>query len=357
MENMTRQELSNFIKTKEAELDELRTASANGEVVDFGKMSRIEVEIEDANNELEKMAELEGEYESGSNLAKAQQEYEDQEDDIEESQIQDIREIQIEEEQKQDKGEFTLTITDWQIKTGIEIIPDEYIKQRYDKYLTEEEFKDILANENVPKIIKEPGKAEVFLKTPEDWESVRTSMSSLEEAIRNNNFPIDVNDQSYILLQYDKDKIRDEHKDKDENGYAQIDDEDIHGISENDDARENVEEEQRLEEEANSQDETGTLWNKIKIGLKNGMKIVAAKEMLEAAKDIATIAGVVSPEVKVAAVALSVIEKGAEVGKQAFDKISNELNRDLNNPNPLEANEQEQDIEEEPLPGFDRKIY
>lgn len=116
--------------------------------------------------------------------------------------------------------DFKLTLVDWQIRTGIEIVPDNYIKYRNSKFLTEQEFRDILKYENVPKIVREPGKAEKYLKSEEDWNSIRTSMSSLKQAIQRGDFPKQVDNDDYILLQYSRDAVRDENGD----GYLNLDD-------------------------------------------------------------------------------------------------------------------------------------
>lgn len=114
------------------------------------------------------------------------------------------------EEAQTSTHEFKLTLTDWQRRAGIEIVPDDYIRFKNSKFLTEQEFRDILQYENVPKIVREPGSAEKFLKTQDDWNSMRTSMDTLKQAIRRGDFPKEVDDNDYILLQYSKDEIRDE---------------------------------------------------------------------------------------------------------------------------------------------------
>lgn len=271
MENMTRQELLEFIKSKEEELADLRKAVEDGEPVDIAEMSRIEDEIEEAeylekdlekaeqdlnedafeNQDIEeeqvKMMEeqkvqeqdleenekevLEEELDDEDRLLKEEQGIENEEieniiDEKEEQELDDEEQKIQDEEIENNGGEYKLSVTAWQIKTGIEIIPDEYIKQKYDKNITEEEFKDILRNENVPKVIQKPGKAEQYLKTSEDWENVKTSKSALEEAIRIGNFPVNVEQESYILLEYNKDEIRSDVN-NDSKERVEIDEKDI----------------------------------------------------------------------------------------------------------------------------------
>lgn len=102
MENMSRSELENFIITKEQELDNLRTSIANGEDVPFSKLVNLEEEIENAESELEKLAELERDDNSGSNLENARtrekvKEYEiDNEDELEANRIRDEQEKALE---------------------------------------------------------------------------------------------------------------------------------------------------------------------------------------------------------------------------------------------------------------------
>ena len=57
---------------------------------------------------------------------------------------------------------------------------------------------EVLDKENVPKIIREPGRAESFLKSDEDWRAVETSDSSLREAIEAGNIPTNVDNDDYI---------------------------------------------------------------------------------------------------------------------------------------------------------------
>ena len=69
MENETRQEiLSKFIKSKQQELEDLRDASAKGELIPLGKIHDLENEIEKAENELAELDEIDGVYDAGSNF-------------------------------------------------------------------------------------------------------------------------------------------------------------------------------------------------------------------------------------------------------------------------------------------------
>lgn len=124
----------------------------------------------------------------------------------------------IEEEKREEKeasGEKTQTLRDWQRESGIDIIPDESIIRKYDKYLTREEFMVVLNNENVPKVVKEAGRAEQFLKSPEDWDTIRTSKSALEQTLNSNDgkLPLEnMNEHSYMLMIPDN-KIEDRNGD------------------------------------------------------------------------------------------------------------------------------------------------
>lgn len=384
MENMSRSELENFIITKEQELDDLRTAIANGENVPFSKLVEIEEEIEDAESELEKLAELERDDNSGSNLENARtrekvKEYEiDNEDELEANRIREEQEKALEEtrkeeekeEQEQEKNEAAelensedssprFTLTQWENKTGIDIVPDDYIRQKYSKELTEEEFKQILQNENVTKIIQEPGLAEEYLKTSEDWASVKTSKSAIDQAIRSGNFPTEVNEESYILLEYNKDKIMDEHEDRNDEGYGKIDEEDIYGNETNDS---DFEEEIKDSSETREEDEKEVQDSIIEQVAKDYMKVKGAEatiamtdQVVEMAKSMGYVnaPNIETLEAQVAPLVASVItQENEEIPKSDFDKISRGMSYDLEHP----YQEEEHEMEEEPMPGMPRKI-
>lgn len=385
MENVSRSELQNFIITKEQELDDLRTAIANGENVPFSKLVEIEDEIEDAESELEKLAELERDDNSGSNLENARtrvkvKEYEiDNEGELEANRIREEQEKTLEETRKeeekkeeqekngneeletQDDSSPKFTLTQWENKTGINIVPDDYIRQKYSKELTEEEFKQILQNENVPKIIQEPGLAEQYLKTPEDWASVKTSKSAIDQAVRSGNFPTEVSEESYILLEYNKDKIMDEHENKDEEGYGKIDEEDIYGKETNNSG---FEEEIKAPPEAIEEDEKEVQDSIIEQVAKEYMKIKGAEATVVMTDQVAQMAmsmGYMNAQNIVAMgaaqvvplVASAISQENEEIPKSDFDKISRGLSYDLEHPYQEEEHEIE---EEEPMPGMPRKI-
>ena len=149
--------------------------------------------------------------ETGSN-----QKEEEQEKDPEE------KEEEKRKQKEAEAGEQTMTLREWQRKSGVEIVPDEAVRRKYDMYLTQDEFMTILNNENVPKVIKEVGKAEQFLKSPEDWDCVRTSPDALAQTLNKNDgkLPIEgLNENSYMLM-VPNDKIGD----RDSDGDIDIDD-------------------------------------------------------------------------------------------------------------------------------------
>lgn len=267
------------------------------------------------------------------------------------TEVADNQELQNDDGQK-------FTLVDWQIKTGIDIIPDEYIKKRYDKHITEAEFKEILSTENVPKIVKEPGKAEMYLKTPEDWESVRTSVSALKNAVENGNFPRDVYDESYILLQYDKDKIYDNDKEPENDGYGKIDEDDIFGRADSDDFRQEVREEEDLEEETDKQDDSGGLWQMAKKGLKSGIKAMLVKDAIEQLSSIMQIDGYENVSSDLTTLVEDIIAGGASIGMHDLKEIISNINNALNKPQEIDYNNDiYETIEEEPQPGFPRRPY
>lgn len=386
MENMSRSELENFIITKEQELDNLRAAIANGEDVSFSKLVEVEEEIEDAESELEQLAELERDDNSGSNLENARtrekiKEYEIDEQDvleanrIKEEQEKDLEEVQKQEEQEQQENEEALTeelentddsslkftLAQWENRTGINIVPDDYIRQKYSKDLTEEQFKEILKNENVPKIIQEPGLAENYLKTPEDWASVKTSKSAIDQAIKSGNFPTEVNEESYILLEYNQDKIMDEHEDRNDDGYGKIDEEDIYGkASKGSGFEEEIKDSSETKNEDIEANENAqeSIINQIAEEYLTIQGVNAAVVLVPQLVEMAESMGymdmsTIDIEQLAPLIDSNLDSLSDDTTKSDFDKISRNMVHDLEHP---ELEEEHEINEEEQMPGMLRKI-
>lgn len=386
MENMSRSELENFIITKEQELDNLRAAIANGEDVSFSKLVEVEEEIEEAESELEQLAELERDDNSGSNLENARtrekiKEYEIDEQDvleanrIKEEQEKDLEEVQKQEEQEQQENEEALTeelentddsslkftLAQWENRTGINIVPDDYIRQKYSKDLTEEQFKEILKNENVPKIIQEPGLAENYLKTPEDWASVKTSKSAIDQAIKSGNFPTEVNEESYILLEYNQDKIMDEHEDRNDDGYGKIDEEDIYGkASKGSGFEEEIKDSSETKNEDIEANENAqeSIINQIAEEYLTIQGVNAAVVLVPQLVEMAESMGymdmsTIDIEQLAPLIDSNLDSLSDDTTKSDFDKISRNMVHDLEHP---ELEEEHEINEEEQMPGMPRKI-
>lgn len=254
MENLSRTELEKKIGGLEKQIAELQEAALNGNEVNLGEISKLQDELDLLNEELDEMARNDGDIEPKTEIeikeytidAEKDEEYEDNVQKVREQEEMEIvakeqetKEQEEEKEQdekeqskdveKEDKGngERSLTLLDWQKESGIELLPDDEIKQKYDKFLTREEFMSILDNENVPKLIRESGRAESFLKSNEEWKAVETSDSALREAVYNGNIPVEVDDEAYIKRQYDDSEIRDNDERSNEDGYGKIDEKDI----------------------------------------------------------------------------------------------------------------------------------
>lgn len=356
--------LQDLLDEKENALEELTTEMAQNSGVDFEKAQKDEIENQDyeeeervrQEEETKRIQEIEMEEREKEELAAREEE---EKEELEREQEKEQEQEQEQEQEISSDGETRHTLTDWQLKTGIDIIPDEYIQQKYGKHLTEQEFKDILRNENVPKVIKEPGAAENYLKSADDWDNVRTSISALEQAIRSGNFPVDVNDASYILLEYDKDTIQDEHEDKDEDGYGKIDEEDIYGAIDQEEREK--EEEKKLRDYIEQDAENDSLLSELQAYVLKGMLAVRAKAALELAKEAmkeigsASIKSMSAAAPLVASLAARGCDFAVDVGKSAFEKIKRTLENDLENPvPPLENDMDEKEEEWEPQPGMPR---
>lgn len=257
MENLSRTELEKKIGGLEMQIVELQEAALNGNEVNLGEISKLQDELDLLNEELDEMARNDGDIEpkskdeiNSTNNAEDKEDELDKQIQFEQEKIEKEEMERLSEEQENEKnkeelekeipndndmenevsnegGERKLTLLDWQKESGIELLPDDEIKQKYDKFLTREEFMSILDNENVPKLIRESGRAESFLKSDEDWRAVETSDSALREAVDNGNIPVEVDGEDYIKRQYSDSEIRDKDESSMEDGYGKIDAEDI----------------------------------------------------------------------------------------------------------------------------------
>ena len=256
MENLSRTELEKRIGGLEVQIDDLRSAAANGNEVNLGEIEKLQDELDLLNEELDEMERNDGGIDSKTEDEIIVLEEDDERQELENARLQEEQERnerenlekeyeqqkeqdemienketkeELEEKIPQNDGERRLTLLDWQKESGVELLPDDAIKQKYDKFLTREEFMEVLDKENVPKVIREPGRAEDFLKSDADWRAVETSDSSLREAIDIGNIPIDIDNDDYIKRQYGDGKadVIDNDKDPDEDGYGQIDRDDV----------------------------------------------------------------------------------------------------------------------------------
>lgn len=347
--------LEDILDEKKNALEELTTEMAQNSGVDFEDAVENEREKDtkdDSDNREQKTRE-----EEEKRLEEEREEQENQEDEKNEEETthqetqDEISDQETQEEMNKDDGEKRLTLVEWQLRTGIDIVADESIRRKYDKNLTESEFKEILNNENVPKIIKNPGSAEKYLKSAEDWENVKTSKSALEEAIRVGNFPVDVNDDSYILLQYDKNTIRDTDKDGEE-GRGEINEDEIRAaLGEKNVNDDKASKSQEFEDERlNSMVQSD--------GIKEYMMARDIVEYMELANEIGEEATIVPLQAENAEmktmIASSLSEGIGDVTKKEIDSTTAEMLHTLLNPYEEEL-EEDRDMDDEiPMPGQKR---
>lgn len=269
MENLSRTELEKKIGDLEAQIDDLRNVAANGNEVNLGEIEKLQSELDLLNEELSEM-----ERNDGGIAPKTEDEINeitnnDEKEELEKARKQEEQEKKEKEEKElpkdkdeevapQNDGERRLTLLDWQKESGVELLPDDAIKKKYDKFLTREEFMEVLDKENVPKIIREPGRAENFLKSDEDWRAVETSDSSLREAIEAGNIPTNVDNDDYIKRQYGDGRadVRDNDVDPSQDGYGKIDKDDVNeAVGYEDDEKEVKNEEAANTKENNEEKE------------------------------------------------------------------------------------------------------
>ena len=287
MENLSRTELEKKIGGLEAQIDDLRSAAASGNEVNLGEIEKLQDELDLLNEELDEIGRNDGDIDPKTedeiivieedderqelenarlqeeqernereNLEKEHEQQNEKDEMIENKETKELEEKEkLEEEIPQNDDERKLTLLDWQKESGVELLSDDAIKQKYDKFLTREEFMDVLDKENVPKIIREPGKAEEFLKSDADWRAVETSDSSLREAIDNGSIPTDIDNDDYIKRQYGDGKadVIDNDKDPGEKGYGKIDRDDVNEALE--DREEDNKEEDKNRKEPNDFEE------------------------------------------------------------------------------------------------------
>ena len=290
MENLSRTELEKKIGGLEAQIDDLRNATANGNEINLGEIEKLQSELDLLNEELSEMERNDGgiapktedeineitnndekeelekarkqEEQEKNEKEKMEKEHEQQENDEQkdqekkEKEEKELPKDKDEEVAPQNDGERRLTLLDWQKESGVELLPDDAIKKKYDKFLTREEFMEVLDKENVPKIIREPGRAESFLKSDEDWRAVETSDSSLREAIEAGNIPTNVDNDDYIKRQYGDGRadVRDNDENPNQDGYGKIDKDDVNEAVGHEDDEKEVEDEKAVNAKENNEE-------------------------------------------------------------------------------------------------------
>ena len=360
MENLSRTELEKKIGGVEAQIDDLRNAAANGNEVNLGEIEKLQSELDLLNEELSEMERNDGgiapktedeineitnndekeelekarkqEEQEKNEKEKIEKEHEQQENDEQkdqekkEKEEKELPKDKDEEVAPQNDGERRLILLDWQKESGVELLPDDAIKKKYDKFLTREEFMEVLDKENVPKIIREPGKAESFLKSNEDWRAVETSDSTLRAAIDSGGIPTNIDNDDYIKRQYGDGKadVRDNDKDPKQDGYGKIDRDDVNealGVKEEEEKEENEAREEKEEKVLNDND-------------------YEEKEELEEKENASSRLGKAMLD-----------EVIGDVSKSEVDKVSGTLSYMMRNPLKELANEIEEEYEITPPPG------
>ena len=173
MENLSRTELEKKIGDLEAQIDDLRNVAANGNEVNLGEIEKLQSELDLLNEELSEM-----ERNDGGIAPKTEDEINeitnnDEKEELEKARKQEEQEKKEKDEKElpkdkdeevapQNDGERRLTLLDWQKESGVELLPDDAIKKKYDKFLTREEFMEVLDKENVPKIISTISKISIL---------------------------------------------------------------------------------------------------------------------------------------------------------------------------------------------------
>lgn len=274
MENLSRTELEKKIGGLKAQINDLRSAAARGNEVNLGEIEKLQSELDLLNEKLSEMKRNDGgiapktedeideitnndEKEELEKTRKQEEQEKNEREKIEKEREQQENDEQKDQEKKekeekelpkdkeeevapQNDGERRLTLLDWQKESGVELLPDDAIKKKYDKFLTREEFMEVLDKENVPKIIREPGRAESFLKSDEDWRAAESSDSSIQEAVEIGNIPTNADNDDYIKRQYGDGKadIKDNDEKSTQEGYGTIDKDDVNEALSKDDAEE-----------------------------------------------------------------------------------------------------------------------
>lgn len=357
MENLSRTELEKKIGGLKAQINDLRSAAARGNEVNLGEIEKLQSELDLLNEELSEMKRNDGgiapktedeineltnndekeELEKARNQEereknekeKIDKERKQQENDEQkgkekkEKGEKEEKELPKDKEEKvatQNDGERRLTLLDWQKESGVELLSDDVIKKKYDKFLTREELLEVLDKENIPKIIKEPGKAESFLKSDEDWRAVETSDSTLRASIDAGNIPTNIDNDDYIKRQYGDGKadVRDNDKNPKQDGYGKID-------------RDDLNEALGVKKEEKEDDDEKTL---------NDNEYEENEEELEEKENV-------SPKLGAA----MIDEVIGDVSKSEVDKVSGTLLYMMRNPQKELENEIEEEYEITPPPG------
>lgn len=230
-------ELQEFIEEKNTELETLemdeskeKIEKTEVKIVDpkneeTEKEDEEKLEAQEKTDEEEKQEESAEEHDTEKESEDAQRktqnverETQEEENDNNKNQEDVEKDEEVKKEEKEAiTGEEKKTLRQWQIKSGIDIVLDEIIRKKYDMNLTRKDFMDIMNNVNVPKVIKEAGKAEQFLKSADDWECVKTSSSALKQTLEKNDgkLPVEGLDEHSYMLMIPNQEVRDHDKDGD----------------------------------------------------------------------------------------------------------------------------------------------
>ena len=377
----SREEIEAQVRNIEKELEELRQADDG--MIDFAQISQLEDEKEELENALEEMT-VEMAQNSGTDFEQAKENEMEQNEQVEAEQeeIPKKQEKKIEEEkqeeQKRDEEEEKEGLgqdnseledkkpfDDWERQSGIIIIPCDGSRNALsNKEMTREEFIAQLSDSVT--MIKSPGMAEEFFKyKPEEWEKLRNTKEEVQKAMikYENDLPVDIDTtQVYVLYQNDEDTM---HQ------------------AEN--------EVQEVEEEPDSPKQKDIDIIKKHLTLEvagSGVSVMTAKEALELAEK-----GILKEE-EISSIAEEIEKKEEEVVEEAEEAtveieendsageelVKNVLASSIDNGEMVDKTMKKEDIasvslqlknalekgietddlekeEEEPLPGFARKIY
>lgn len=221
-ENVSREELAQKLASIEERLKSIReTAELSGTPISMAELIALENERDAIKESLDNLirkvhtqeVKREEEHEEQQNKSEITEQGNPHTSEIQNSQAASTENIEVEIEEQKDEAEKTdnehglderdeevdnredkRTLHDWEKLSGTHLLADKYTLNKYDKYLSENDFRNIIATENDAVIITDGALNEAFFRDASD----KSSKSAINNAMRDGNIPVENSGRNYI---------------------------------------------------------------------------------------------------------------------------------------------------------------